>query len=172
MAENTKLKEIRNKGITLIMLVITIIVLIVLASVSINLILGKNGIIENAKQAKEIDAEQNAKEKLESELASLLIEKETTSNYSEEYFNDYLIQKGFVVNGDIVIINGYQFKVDKNIPEIVVSLGKGKEIKQIDVTAGVEYATDYTKANLKIEILYSGNIVQVNRNTSKNKWKI
>ncbi len=42
-----------NKGITLIALVITIIVLIILAGISINLVLGKNGIFNKAKQAAE-----------------------------------------------------------------------------------------------------------------------
>ena len=40
-------------GITLVALVVTIIVLIILAGVSINLVLGNNGIITKAKQAKE-----------------------------------------------------------------------------------------------------------------------
>ena len=42
-----------NKGITLVALVVTIIVLIILAGISINLILGDNGIITIAKRAKE-----------------------------------------------------------------------------------------------------------------------
>ena len=42
-----------NKGITLVALVVTIIVLIILAGISINLILGDNGIITIAKKAKE-----------------------------------------------------------------------------------------------------------------------
>lgn len=42
-----------QKGITLVALVVTIIVLLILASVSINLVLGENGIITRAKQAKE-----------------------------------------------------------------------------------------------------------------------
>ncbi len=42
-----------TKGITLIALVITIIVLIILAGISINLVLGENGIITKAKLAKE-----------------------------------------------------------------------------------------------------------------------
>ena len=49
MKENFK----RERGITLIALVITIIVLIILAGVSINLVLGDNGIITKAKQGKE-----------------------------------------------------------------------------------------------------------------------
>ena len=43
----------KENGITLIALVITIIVLIILAGISINLVLGENGIVEKAKFAKE-----------------------------------------------------------------------------------------------------------------------
>ena len=42
-----------QKGITLVALVVTIIVLIILAGVSIALVLGDNGIITKAKQGKE-----------------------------------------------------------------------------------------------------------------------
>lgn len=42
-----------NKGITMVALVVTIIVLIILAGISINMIVGENGIITMAKQAKE-----------------------------------------------------------------------------------------------------------------------
>ena len=42
-----------QKGITLVSLVITIIVLIILAGISINILLGDNGIITKAQQAKE-----------------------------------------------------------------------------------------------------------------------
>ena len=42
-----------SKGITLIALVVTIIVLIILAGVSISLVLGDNGIVTKAKLAKE-----------------------------------------------------------------------------------------------------------------------
>ena len=51
---NKKEKQIRNsRGITLIALVITIIVLIILAGVSINLVLDENGIAKKAKEASE-----------------------------------------------------------------------------------------------------------------------
>ena len=43
----------KNKGITLVALVVTIIVLIILAGISINLLLGDSGIITIAKKAKE-----------------------------------------------------------------------------------------------------------------------
>ena len=51
----------KNKGITLVALVVTIVVLLILAGVSINLVLGNNGIIERAKDAetKSAEASQN-----------------------------------------------------------------------------------------------------------------
>ena len=50
-----KIKEM--KGITLVALVVTIVVLLILAGVSINLVLGNNGIIDKAKEAQRKSAE-------------------------------------------------------------------------------------------------------------------
>jgi len=58
---NFRIKE--SKGITLVALVVTIIVLIILAGVSINLILGENGIIRQAQLASEAYNQAAAKEK-------------------------------------------------------------------------------------------------------------
>ena len=46
-----------NKGITLVALVVTVVVLLILAGVSINLVLGNNGIIAKAKEAQRKSAE-------------------------------------------------------------------------------------------------------------------
>ena len=54
MKKKEKIKQLKNKnGITLIALVVTIIVLIILAGVSISLVLGDNGIITKAKEGKQ-----------------------------------------------------------------------------------------------------------------------
>ena len=47
----------KNKGITLVALVVTIVVLLILATVSINLVLGDNGIVKKAQDAKTKSAE-------------------------------------------------------------------------------------------------------------------
>ena len=72
LSESKRVKE--NSGITLIALVVTIVVLIILATVSINAVLGQNGIIGKAKQAKEsyeksVKAEDTAMQKLLNEMA-------------------------------------------------------------------------------------------------------
>ena len=65
-----------NKGITLVALVVTIIVLIILAGISINLVLGDNGIITIAKKAKE-----------NTELAKIQEETELNELYTQLEFN-------------------------------------------------------------------------------------
>ena len=84
-----------TKGITLIALVITIIVLLILAGVSIAMLTGQNGILTQAQRAKTSTEQANAKEKIELAVAgaiakstdgSLTIDnlKEELSNYGQE----------------------------------------------------------------------------------------
>ena len=63
-----KVKNMRNKGITLIALVITIIVLLILAGVSIATLTGENGILTRANDAKVETEEATAKEKVQVEV--------------------------------------------------------------------------------------------------------
>ena len=72
MNKKTKIQE--NKAITLIALVITIIVLIILAGVTINLTLGQNGLFTRAKTAREEYSTAEAKEKLEQEILNIQIQ--------------------------------------------------------------------------------------------------
>ena len=73
-----KTKEM--KGITLIALVITIVVLLILAGVSINLLLGDNGIITKAKEAKDSYSKSAVKEKVGFLLNEYKIDKATGEN--------------------------------------------------------------------------------------------
>ena len=85
-------KTIKNeKAITLIALVVTIIVLIILAGVSINLLLGQNGIIKKAQEAKKEQEIGEILEKLELKKAELAIDTKGTlilSEYIEKIQND------------------------------------------------------------------------------------
>ena len=46
------MRKLKEKGITLIALIVTIVVLLILAGVSISLVTGENGLIEKAKEGK------------------------------------------------------------------------------------------------------------------------
>ena len=71
-------REKEQKGITLIALVVTIIVLIILVGVSINMLVGENGIINMAQRAKN-ETEQAAKDEQQA-LASVLERNYVTYN--------------------------------------------------------------------------------------------
>ena len=94
-----KTKEI--KGITLVALVITIVVLLILAGVSINTVLGDDGIIKKAKEAAETTKRVSAEE----EMNRLVLEYQLAK--SDENFEDFLQEKinegrinGATDNGD------------------------------------------------------------------------
>ena len=72
--KNIKEKIKANKGITLIALVITIIVLLILAGVSIAMLTGENGILTQAQNAKNRTAEAEAEERADLEEQNQLIE--------------------------------------------------------------------------------------------------
>ncbi|MFR0823689.1 MAG: hypothetical protein ACLU84_07850 [Clostridia bacterium] len=76
----------KQKGVTLIALVITIIVLIILAGVAINALVGENGIITQAQRAKE-DTEQGKRDELGG-LASL------EQQIDEALGQTYIVEKG------------------------------------------------------------------------------
>ena len=73
----SKIKNI--KGITLISLVVTIIVLIILAGVTLNMLLGENGIISRAKTAKEQNDKATATETINLKITNVQM-----SKYAEE----------------------------------------------------------------------------------------
>ena len=94
-----KTKEM--KGITLVALVVTIVVLLILAGVSINTVLGDDGIIKKAKEAAEATRRASAEE----EMNRLVLEYQLASN--DETLESFLQEKvtegrinGVTDNGD------------------------------------------------------------------------
>ena len=64
----------KNKGITLIALVVTIIVLLILAGISIQMLVGEGGILTNAKDASSETKKATAKESIDLEIADAILE--------------------------------------------------------------------------------------------------
>lgn len=75
-----------NKGITLIALVITIIVLLILAGITIAMLTGENGLLNKANSAKVTDMKATADEKVNLAIAAMNLElkrnKVTNSSYT------------------------------------------------------------------------------------------
>ena len=111
-----------NNGITLIILVITIIILLILSGIAINLSMGPNGIFNRTKQAKEKYEEVAEKEKLQAVLVEASIQKETNKEYNnKEFLNNMLEKNGMKVNGNLVIVNKYNFNIDRDKLEIIIN---------------------------------------------------
>ncbi len=143
----------KERGITLIALIITIIVLLILAGITINFVLGDNGLFKTAKEAGEKYDEAGAREKLETVLLSLQADKYTDPKYNEkEYIDNRIIENNMNISGDLAIVDGWQFSIDRSVPKIAASLGKGKESSNINIASVIEYTENFKKGTITLTI--------------------
>ena len=135
-----------TKGITLIALVITIIVLIILAGISINLVLGDNGIITKAKLAKEQTEQAKLNEEMGlNETAKYLEEMgtsggtinppETVKTVAEVKGGDYFTKPTTIKdsNGNLIKVpEGFKIASDSGI-----NVTEGIVIEDNDIIDGI-----------------------------------
>ena len=133
-----------EQGITLIALVITIIVLLILAGVSIATLTGDNGILKQANQAKENNNSAAAREKVEVEALGSI---DKSGKFNEGIFKTNVEKniKGSSIreseNSLIVTVDGYNVTVDKesgDVTEVTKSNGKKP-------STGVQPGTEVSK---------------------------
>lgn len=134
-----------NKGITLIALIVTIIVLLILAAVILNMVIGDSSVIRKANIAKENTNYSVAYEEIKTKVLEAQAKKEGKAKLSdivEQLKNDP--QYEYIINKSSKIanlsnkgqINNLQDMDDNNIEEIYV-IHKGYEFK-IDKTLKIE----------------------------------
>lgn len=142
----------KQKGITLIALIITIILMLILAGVVISLTLGKNGLFKTAQYAVTKTEEETAREKLELALADLQARKYTDDTYNEnEYIDNYLINEEIPISENVAFVNGWRFEIDRTVPKIGQNLGKGK-LESVAITTPYVGTTSFTT---KISYVYN-----------------
>lgn len=158
------------KGITLISLVITIILLIILAGIVINIAVGENGIIKIAKQTRENYNKASIKEELELELLNIQTKKyeETGKKASLEEVKELINKNKYEVNIEEGsswaqiedIEKGYSIIVDENltIQDIEKTTNKDKSIKIETKAINKE---DYTTATITIKITVEEKITSI-----------
>ena len=117
--KNTKLKKskIAQKGITLIALVITIIVLLILAGVTIATLTGDNGILTKAGDAKTSTEIGDEKEKVELSAVGALA-KDNGGEIKREYLNDELTS--------YIGTEGTDYTLSETAPFVVKYLDSGR----------------------------------------------
>ena len=120
------MKPKKEKGITLIALVITIIVLLILAGIAIATLTGENGILNKSETSKEETAKQGAKEKVQVEVMGSF---DNNGKLNLEELNNNLksnipgiTYEGKPIANDnkiealpaIVLVDGYNIKIHEN----------------------------------------------------------
>ena len=121
--------NIRNRrGITLVALVITIIILLILAGVSIQAITN-TGLFENAKKAQEQSEISEDMETIKLENSSYIIEQTTSTE--KKTFLEYLDEKGYIVNYEnesktigTVTLNGREYEINTEEGFTIKYIGK------------------------------------------------
>lgn len=152
-------KQSTQMGITLVALVVTIVILIILATISINLVLN-GGLINKSQSGAELYKREAAKEKLSLTLASAGMEKIVNSEYNQNEFLDaYILREcsGAKIIGDFVIVDGYAFEIDRSVPKIKEYKGKEEELSFPNVDLSVEPAEDKKTAKIKITAIEKEN---------------
>ena len=135
----------KSNGITLIALVITIVVLLILAGVSIATLTGNNGILTQAGVAKETTENKSAEEKVKLAVVGAMANNKlglTVDEFKKE-LNNY---KGTVEGTEFpvtAIVDGKSFEVDS---EGNVKLLNGKEEKKVEPG---QYVSETKKNNYK-----------------------
>ncbi len=162
MSRGTKEKQ-QNKGITLIALVITIIVLLILAGISIATLTGENGILKKASTAKESTKQEEGREIIKLAIEEMRIEKaEKGEKLSLEYIGQHLHEKlkiekekvttiGEPIEYIEVIYGDYIYRIDGNY-QIEVSSNDNRpevEIIILDQEANCKKVRIQVKATIK-----------------------
>ena len=148
-----------NRGITLVALVITIIVLLILAGVSISLVVGDNGIMTRAKDAGTKTNEADAVESLKLAVASL-----TSAYFADEYTGsgagsasvaEYVKSK---ISTELANL-GYSLATDQTFDVTLTNSAdteKNVKIKKTD-------ADDSTAVTVKYTVTKNGNISNITK---------
>lgn len=134
----------KRNGITLIALVITIIVLIILAGVSISLVLGENGIITKSKQGKKQMQIAEYIEKVELSRAEIITEKlgdVTLDNVIEQIYKNSIVPKENITklednkSAKMSTKEGYIFIITQDTIEYIGNSYEEATVKEARITS-------------------------------------
>ena len=170
-------KKRTNKGITLIALVITIIVLLILAGVAIATLTGDNGILTKAAQAKNATEKANAKERIQIEVmgsydqSGKLDANTLISNLNKNIPEATITGEDFPIT---VTLDGSVYKVDSEgiVKETIIADRTGIKVGDyINYEPDSTSQTTYSKDNLVEDITGStSNTEDITRDSLK--WQV
>ena len=136
-----------KKGITLIALVVTIVILLILAAVSISMLTGENGIITQAKRAKEETERASREEELRLAYSNLIgtIESDSNKEYIEEALKEMV---------DTLNLKGiYSIKVDVSM--LMEQGAKSGELKSKTIPITLDGVTEKENKKYREEVQFT-----------------
>ena len=147
-------RNVNNNGITLIALVVTIIVLLILAGVSISMLTGQNGILNRVAEAKDKSEESETKELIEMAVFNSIIGENGVSKLNKEKLQENI--SNVLEKDKAVVIDNknetYTIKLnDTNKKYYIDKNGKIFDCKDrngIEVGDYIEYKSDNTEKYL------------------------
>ena len=151
-----------NKGVTLIALVITIIVLLILAGVSISLVVGDSGVFTQAKDASTKSTKADLREALDRAIASALGKYTSTTDFTSGRLTFFQwLQKGGSNNtvSNVLEESGYVINCTNGTNEITGT------IKATNTTKG--YSFNIVGGEEKLTVSVGGHITDNTTNTEK-----
>ena len=158
-------KEKSSKGITLVALVITIIVLLLLAGIAIASLGGENGIFAKVKQAKKANIESEMKEQLTMGLQELQIAKQgnaTLDDVTQDWANEAILSDYSPVLQEDASLNGKLIVMTKDGIKGKFLIGQNLDIETIEYNTSsveIEYTTISRIENkVKINIVVTDKI--------------
>ncbi|MFR8104581.1 MAG: type II secretion system protein [Clostridia bacterium] len=160
------MKTGKEQAITLIALVVTIIVLLILAGVSLFFLTGENGIITKAKLATQKNEIAQIKEQIMLEITQLNLEKKTdnpTSSVSLDEILEDLVEKKIVSTADntnhtVATDKGYLFEIVKEGDAFFVNYigSTDKIVPSLSYTLSTEDFTNKVTIQLKVREAING----------------
>ncbi len=155
----------QNKGITLIALVISIIILIILAAISINLALGDDGIIQQALRGKKDYTEAELKTELEMKIVELQTDKIVNNEeFTREDLYDLVEIKAIVYSVGVPAVGEYKdynFSIDENY-EVTIGTKVVGEKPSIILTKSTDDVIDSLSIRVVVTIS-EGSIVSITK---------
>ena len=149
-------KIINKKGITLIALVVTIIVLLILAGVAIATLTGENGLFVRAKQAKVAQTESDMKESLNLAIQELQVEKlaeATLDDITQDWLTQKLSEYNPILKEDGTT-NSKKVTLQKNGIIKTYMIDEKLNITEVENESGIDFSYEIVKReNGKVKIL-------------------
>ena len=157
--KNYNVKEsliINAKGVTLIALVITIIILLILSGVAIATLTGENGLFARAKQAKVAQTEADMKENLNLVIQELQVEKlagATLDDIRQEWLTSKLSEYNPILKEDETT-NSKKVTLQKNGIIKTYMIDENLNITEVENESGIDFSYEIVKReNGKVKIL-------------------